>query len=293
MVQRVAGAKVLLIESDIAGRVSCLARGASAERDVSWRAWNSPLEITADGRQLLLHGGTRGVSSVGLQPLDGSPITDLGEGPGYSFAADQHSVLVQQKPRELAFIPIGTGERVTLPPTKLDAIAWAVAAPNGKTVILAGGFNNVTRLYEKSIAGGELRRISDDPIYFPMFSVSPDSASVAATGPTYRVTVYRTADGKATLIPTSIPGDFPIRYADDGSLLYVRTRMPAVVYRFDFRTQRETKVREVVPADRAGVLWAYPRAMTSDAQCYCYQYAQVLSKLVLADRLDQPTRLFR
>jgi hypothetical protein len=50
---------------------------------------------------------------------------------------------------------------------------------------------------------------------------------------------------------------------------------------------------EVGPADRAGVLYAYAHAMTPDARCYCYQYAQVLSKLFIADGLDPAPRLFR
>jgi hypothetical protein len=103
------------------------------------------------------------------------------------------------------------------------------------------------------------------------------------------LTVYRIADGKSTVIESSIPGDFPVRFADDGSLLFTRvTALPNPLYRFDFNTQRQTLIREFAPADRAGVLWAAPslRSVTADAQSYCYQYAQVLSKLMVAEGLD-------
>ncbi|HSP16793.1 MAG TPA: protein kinase [Thermoanaerobaculia bacterium] len=286
-----AGHNVLMLQNDVVARVFCRARGATAEMEVPWQNWKLPLDITTDGRQVLIWGSDPAVPIVGLVPLDGSPLTELARGGSYGFSADQRSVLVQQKPRELAFVPIGAGERVVLSPTKLDAIAWAAVVPNGKSLMLAGVVNNTMRIYEKPIAGGELRPISNEPVYFPWITVSPDSASVAAIGPTRRLTVYSVGDGKAAIIPTSVPGDFPIRFADDGSLLYVRSeRMPEVVYRFDFRTQRESVVREITPADPAGVLWASPTigSMTGDAQCYCYQSAQVLSKLILARGFDAP-----
>jgi eukaryotic-like serine/threonine-protein kinase len=291
----VAGGKVLLTQNELAARVSCLARGANSERDASWRIWSAPLDLTADGGQLLLNSGvasTKSGPAVGLQPLDGSPIIELArDASPYSFSADERSVLVARgsPPLELAFVPVGPGETQVLPPTGFDMIAGAAAAPNGKTVILAGVTNETARLYELPIAGGPPRKISDDPLYFPWLVISPDSALVAAVGPTRRLTVYRVADGEATVIESSIPGDFPVRFADDGSLLFTRvTALPNPLYRFDFNTQRQTLIREFAPADRAGVLWAAPnvRSVTADAQSYCYQYAQVLSKLMVAEGLD-------
>ena len=286
----IAGKSVLVVQNDVSARAFCRGPGDVADRDVSSLNWTLPSYLTADGKHVLLWSGTARKGQ--LASVDGSSKVDLTEDVLFSFSADQRAVLVAPKrgrPAELAFVPLGTGERSLLSPTKLDGIAWAVSSPDGKDVILTGITNNVMHLYKKAIRGPELRRISNDPIYYPWFAISPDSASVVAIGPTQRLTMYRVATGESLTLPTSVPGDFPITYAADGSLLFARsTQIPNAVYRFEFETGRETFVREIVPAERAGVLWACPPigAMSGDGKTYCYQCAQVLSKLVIARGLE-------
>jgi eukaryotic-like serine/threonine-protein kinase len=285
------GGKVLLVQSEVSARVSCLARGAHAERDLSWRIWNVPVALTADERAVVLLGRTRETMAIAVRPLDGSAVMELTKGVAHSLSADGRSVLIAPNPGkpQLAFVPLGPGERQSLAPMKLDGIAGATAAPNGKTVIVVGRMKNTLNLYEQTIIGGALRRISDEPLFFPYVAISPDSASVVALGPTYRLTVYGVADGRTTVIPTSIPGDYPIRFARDGSLLFMRIQSSTLttIFRLDFQTQRETKIRDIGPDDRTGMLWANARAVSDDGQCYCYQYALVMSKLISAAGVDR------
>jgi sugar lactone lactonase YvrE len=81
--------------------------------------------------------------------------------------------------------------------------------------------------------------------------------------------------------------DEVIGWSGDGRSLYVaRTReMPIRVYRFDPSTGGKELLKEILPADAAGVWWPNSILMTPDGTGYVYSVRRVLSELYVVEGL--------
>jgi hypothetical protein len=78
-----------------------------------------------------------------------------------------------------------------------------------------------------------------------------------------------------------------VRFADDGRSLLVAgpEATPTRVYRVDLVTGRRTLLRELMPADTAGVTTFEQAWVTPDGRSYAYPYRQVLQQLYLVEGL--------
>ena len=75
--------------------------------------------------------------------------------------------------------------------------------------------------------------------------------------------------------------------SSDGHSLYLakRLEMPIRVYRFDPATGRRDLIKEVMPADPAGLFTPNRIFMTPDGKGYAYSVTRVLSELYVVEGL--------
>jgi len=76
--------------------------------------------------------------------------------------------------------------------------------------------------------------------------------------------------------------EWPIQFAADGKAVFVRREgdLPMPVRRVDIATGRTETLKEIMPADRAGVVWVDP-LVTADGRGYVYTYHRLLTDLYL------------
>ena len=82
-------------------------------------------------------------------------------------------------------------------------------------------------------------------------------------------------------------GEFPIQWSADGRFLYIHRGggFPAKIWRFEIATRRRELLREIVPADAAGVVSIEQILLTPDARTLVYGYAHNLSDLYVVSGL--------
>ena len=78
-----------------------------------------------------------------------------------------------------------------------------------------------------------------------------------------------------------------IRWSADGKAVYFHSMgvIPVPIRKIDALTGRSEVVRTLSPADRTGVQWVSPVAMTADAKRYVFSYQRVISDLYLVEGL--------
>ena len=89
----------------------------------------------------------------------------------------------------------------------------------------------------------------------------------------------------------TVPGDFSghtlIGWASDGRALYSYqvTDLPGRIYRLDLATGELKVLREMLPADPAGIWRIHPVRITPDGSSYAYTYARRVGDLYVFDGL--------
>jgi len=141
-----------------------------------------------------------------------------------------------------------------------------------------------TQRHAGSTDGGAPKRVAPDNVIGTL--ITPDNTRVL--GRTFdRRYFFFPVDGSAPQPVAGMQGgDIPIRFSADGRFLYVATfgRIPAVVTRIDVVDGKREKWREVVPADRAGLINVGPVLVTPDGQTMVYSFTRLLSDLYIVQQ---------
>ena len=82
-------------------------------------------------------------------------------------------------------------------------------------------------------------------------------------------------------------GEFPLQWSPDGRFLYIHRGggFPAKIWKFEIATGRRELLREIAPADFAGVTSIERIFLTKDARTLVYGYEQNLSDLYVVSNL--------
>src|SRR5262249_9561359 len=142
----------------------------------------------------------------------------------------------------------------TLPHAGIVSIAWAIAMPDGKRILLCGyDAAGHGRLYAQEIAGGGPRLAS------PQDYVPPDGNVVSPHGKL--AAALSTENGTAAIVPLDggaprpLPGverlELPLRWSGDGKSVFVYPfgEVPARLYRVDPVSGARSLWKEISPAD--------------------------------------------
>ena len=285
--------RVLLTSFDDSRTIIGHPSGEAKERDLSGHGNFS--DLSPDGKTILLTSQAEGAGinyAVYLRQTDGSPAIRLGDGDSARLSPDgKWALAVLFTPPQLILLPTGAGEARPLERGTIERYSKAARwFPDGKRIVFQGREpGHEWRCYIQSIEGGPPSPITPEGTTGSSRGVfiSPDSKFVIASDAQRQQSFYPVEGGAPQPISHLESGDEIIGWNSDGRSLYLaRTQeMPLRVYRFDPLTGHRELLKEVLPADPAGVFSPNSILVTPDGKGYVYSVSRVLSDLYLVEGL--------
>jgi serine/threonine protein kinase len=269
--------------------------GETKERDLSWLDLGRLSDLSPNGKEVLFTywGEGSGINyAVYLRRTDGTPAVRLGDGTWPRLSPDGKLALATLfTPPQLALLPTGAGETRSLERGPIEEYSnGACWFPDGRQVVFQGREpGHDWRCYLQSIEGGPPRPITIEGTTGTSqgILISPDGRFIIVSEAQHQRYFYPVAGGTPQPILYLESEDEIIGWSSDGRSLYLaRTQeLPIRVYRFDPATGRKELLKEVIPADRAGIFWPNSILMTPDGKGYAYSVRRVLSDLYLVEGL--------
>jgi len=283
--------QVLLAREAARAGLAVRAPGAPAERDLAWFDGSLLSDLSADGSTVLFveAGGEAASHAIYLRKSDGSPAVRLGEGLSSKLSPDGKSVLAipLQGTAQLALLPTGAGESVTLPLGDVVPLA-AAWFPDGKRLLIIGHQpGHAPRLFVRGVESGETKPLGDEGVRLSQTAISADGKLVAAVDAKQRLSIIPVDGGAPSQACGLGDGVAPIAFSSEGKSLYAFRpgELPARVVRCDLPSGRAGPFRDLMPADPAGVNGIFAALLTPDARGDAYGYRRVLSDLYLVEGL--------
>jgi serine/threonine protein kinase/Tol biopolymer transport system component len=284
---------LLLSRDDYREGIMARAPGSDRERDLSWFDGSGASDISPDGRLLLMSefgeaGGSR--YSAYVRPMNGDPAVRLGDGYGVSLSPDNSAalVIVPGTPARLAIVPLGAGETRLLERGGIEDYEFASWLPDGRTIVFNGRTaTSPMRLYRQDVRRGAPAPIGPPDVRLaqPSRAASRDGRRLALLGDDESIVVMP-SDGRGPAKKLAVSGGpfRPVAWSDDGRDLFVyrESELPAKLYRVNADSGAMVFVRELMPADAAGVYRVMDVVITPDDRAYAYGVLRNLSTLFLS-----------
>ncbi len=281
-----------------------LMAGDASEQDYSWLVGSIMPCLSPDGTQVVFQecgeAGGAGGSAYHWKVGDPSPKR-IAAGCPVDVSPDWTKVLVKAGDAanpHLDTVPIGAGEKVSLPRGQLKRLGWARWHPDGKRIVIMGGDDRFMRaLYVQDLSGGSPRYLAEGGW---IATFAPDGSSVLAMpkeGWSKRTPFlsFPLNGDPPTRIPYLSNGDWPVEFSRDGRFLFViKDDLQAIenctqkVERLDLKTHRRESWLKLTPPDRVGaeldtgtsLVW-----LTPDGRYYLYGFKRKLQDLYLVEGL--------
>ncbi len=285
----------VLFEREVFTTEISFARPSDAsERDLSWLDASTVGSLSSTGDRLLFSelrqgGGENG--SVYLRGTDGSPPARLGDGRGEDLSPDGKWALAVAYSRTappLVVLPTAAGTPRSLEVGNLTVLEAAFVPPDGRRIAIAASeAGHGTRVYLVDPTGGKPTPLTPEG-WSSHWALSPDGKWIAGKGSDDRVVAYPLDGGEPRPIPGVEAGEEPVQWSADGSSLFLARfgELPLRIDRLDLATGRRERWKELLPADRAGLIRIRSISIARDGKSYAYSYDRVLSSdLVVAENL--------
>src|SRR5262249_21057695 len=176
-------------------------------------------------------------------------------------------------------LPTAAGEAKKIPLPGYRVFSAKFIPPDGKRIGFAGNEpGHGLRGYVLDAVDGKPRPFTPEGLGGGA-GPSPDGTRMAGTGPGRRPLIYSLDGSEPRPIPGLEPGDIPIQWSDDGGTLYVSRegQLPRPIYRYSLSSGKKTPWKEVVPADRVGLIFILNMRVTPDGKSYAYTVNRVTS----------------
>jgi DNA-binding winged helix-turn-helix (wHTH) protein/dipeptidyl aminopeptidase/acylaminoacyl peptidase len=283
--------RLLLTRDDQRLGMMAMARGADRERDLSWRDWSVPEDLSADGGTLLFdeQGADSGPTyTVAVRDLRGSPPVPLGEGLAGGLSPDGRWATATRANAQIVLLPTGAGAARALAAGGIEKY-WDCARwlPDGRRLLFAANeAGHGVRCFVQDVAGGRPRAVTPEGVSLCLASRDGRvvaGGDVAGGG----VRLYPIDGGEPRLIPGLLPGESFVWTADPRFLyVYHPRRMPVRVFRLNVATGERQLFRELNPPDPAGLGDITQVLFSTDGQVYVYRTTRLLSDLYLVDGVE-------
>jgi Tol biopolymer transport system component len=286
------GRALLSVSHDYFG-VLCLSPGETRERELSWLGTSHVLDISADGKLLLIHEAPMGLGSptLYLRRTDGSPAVRLGliSGSGGRLSPDGKWVSAARRDAKPpgVLIPTGAGDERPVTVTGLEEEAYVHGwLPDGKRYVMWGKERGkkVFREFVWNPSTRALRPITPESISFDL--VSTDGLQLLYRGPDMKWYAVSTSGGDARAVRGLKESDNPICWGQDVRSVFVTESDANGKLRFlrvNLEAGERTVWKEIVapPGDqRVG-----GAVITPDGRSYAYDHQRGSSELYLAEGL--------
>jgi Tol biopolymer transport system component len=274
-------------------RLGVVARGpdSAVERDLTWLDLSWFPRLSPDGRRLLFSDGHAGGNyGVVWRTTDGSPIVRLGDGNVMGFSPDGGFALANVfTPPGLVLYPLGAGEPVRLERGPIDQYqASALWLPDGKSIIfMANEPSRPPRAYRQDIPAGAPKAFLTADV--SPVAISPDGQTIVGRDASGAWQFYPLSGAASRPVSGLTPADTIVCFSADGGALFVRqgSDVPARLERVDAVTGARTFVKEMAPADRAGLIQVRLYSYQSATGAYSYDYTKRVSTLFVVDGVKQ------
>ena len=290
-----ANGRALLARHERIDETKILLPGEVGERDVSWLDRAFPVDISDDGKTLLLsHRGEEGgpFNSVYLRDLEGTSSVKLGEGIAQAISPDGQwaAAVVHGKGSRILLLPTGAGH------TRSREVALRVVSvgffPDGHRLALTGReTGGQSRCYVLDMATGALRPVTPEGVSCIVVksAASPDGKLIV--GWDQRSAALYPVDGGTPRKINYLPGERFLRWDGSGQALFTagqerQTGSGWPIYRVEIATGRRELWKEIVPADRTGIQQVFRIHLTPDGRTVAYYTERILSKLYLVEGLE-------
>jgi eukaryotic-like serine/threonine-protein kinase len=286
--------RVLLTRDEQRVGMMALAPGATTEREVSWRDWSLPTDISGDGNTVLFDeqgveaGPTYTVAVRDMRgDIKGSPPIPLGSGVAGHLSPDGKWATTIVSNAHLLLLPTGAGTAWQIEPGDIQQY-WngAYWMPDSKEIVFsANRRGHEVQCFVQDVDGGKPRSVTPEGVNF--CKLSPDGRLIAGTNLTGGGGwLYPIEGGQPRLIPGLQAGE-TFAWSSDPRLLYVYKwrQSPIKVYRLNVLTGQREFFREMTPPDVAGLRGIFEIYFSSDARAYVYGYSRQLSQLYLVNGL--------
>jgi DNA-binding winged helix-turn-helix (wHTH) protein len=286
--------RVLLTRDEQRVGMIALAPGATTEREVSWRDWSLPTDISGDGNTVLFDeqgveaGPTYTVAVRDMRgDMRGSPPIPLGPGVAGHLSPDGKWATTIVSNAHLLLLPTGAGTARQIEPGDIQQY-WngAYWMPDGKEIVFsANRRGHAVQCFVQDVDGGKPRSVTPEGVNF--CKISPDGRLIAgsnlAGGGGW---LYPLEGGQPRPIPGLQAGE-TFAWSSDPRLLYVYKwkQSPIKVYRLNVLTGQREFFREMTPPDVAGLRGIFEIYFGSDSRAYVYGYCRQLSQLYLVKGL--------
>jgi len=283
--------RVLLTRGSFSTDLRGLAPNETRERDLSWLDSVGIFDLSADGRQFIFsyfgEGSGTNYTSY-LRKTDGSPAVRLGEGAATSLSADgKWAATVLHTPPQIVILPTGAGQPKTIERGGIEEYSWATWFPDGKRILFTGREpGRGMRCYVQEISeGAKPRAVTPEEVVGTQ--ISPDGKFVIATNAGNQTSLYPIDGGDPKPLAGLAEGEKVICWSIDGHSLYLRGAETSTirVYRLDPISGRRESVKDLTPADLAGLMSAPKILLTPDGKSYVYAIRRNLTTLFLANGL--------
>jgi len=259
---------------------------AAEDQNLSWLNTSHARALSPDGETLLFVETAVGANyAVCLRRTDGSPVVRLGEGWAADLSADGQWVLavVQSRPPELVIYPTGAGDTRRLERGGLESYTTAQWFRDERSVLIGGNERGRgTRFYVQQISGGPPRPVTPEGTRDGWLSA--DESFVLARGPEGTYSLYPVSGGRPRPVPGLTEADTVAHWTGDARsvLAYRSAEIPCRLDRVDLATGHRRLFKEIVPADRAGLLSLRGVFVTDDLRSYAYTTYYKVSSLFVS-----------
>ncbi|MGO9208926.1 MAG: protein kinase domain-containing protein [Terriglobales bacterium] len=283
---------VLLTNYHTETPVMGLAPGEQKERDLSWLENVGVFDLSPDGRTFLFQyygeNSGEGYSSY-VRKTDGSPAVRLGDGTAVALSPDgKWAATVGSDPWQSVLLPTGAGEIRKLdhqPVQRQGDYRWTAES---RSIVFTGQeAGKPPRTYVQEIDGGSPRPITPPGVTGSL--VSPDGTMLFGASADGKPAVVSLKTGEVQEPRGLDQREWVIRWSADSHWLYVYQgkQLPITIHRVDPWSGRRELIRQITPADPAGILGSSRVYVSADGNSYVYQSERHLSELYLARGLTQ------
>jgi eukaryotic-like serine/threonine-protein kinase len=283
--------RVLLTRDEQRVGMMALAPGATTEKEVSWRDWSVPTDISRDGNTVLFD--EEGVESgptytVAVRDMRGSPPIPLGQGMAGHLSPDGKYASTIVSDAHLLLLPTGAGTARQMDSSDIQRYwhgpSWM---PDSKQIVFsANRSGHAVQCFAQDIDGGKPRTVTPEGVTFCL--ISPDGKLIAGNGLAGGGGwLYPVEGGQPRPIPGLRAGE-GFGWTSDPRWMYVYqwNQAPAKVYRLNVLTGQRQFFREIAPPDVAGLHNISHIYFSSDGRAYVYSYTRLLSELYLVKGLQ-------
>jgi serine/threonine protein kinase/Tol biopolymer transport system component len=295
--QDISHGRVLLSQDDLHAEVMGLLAGSDKERDYSWLDLSTAIDLSDDGKMLLMdESGQAGGENAAtyLRRIEDSVPVQLGQGEAAALSPDGKWALsfMSGSPPKILLQPTGVGQPREIANDGIASYQFASWLPDDHHFIFAGSTaGHAAALYVQDIDGGKPKSFTPEGIDVSDisggFTVSPDGKSVALMSFNDEIFIYPIEGGTPQKVAGNRTGDVPIQWSEDGKALYLYREADGKfqIYRHDIAAGKSTLFKELKPSDLAGIDAMNAVLLTPNGKWYAYSYQRNLSHLFMIDGL--------